>query len=254
MIRNLSLQEWFLAYQLDFIERNYCHIGGVWDIDLTKLQSTFNNDGKDFALTAILTKAIGIWQRECPAINRQRFKTFSGPKFYSCDSLAVNVPALLKSEGQPYLSVLTIQNPHKKSVDAIKQEISEYTKTDPKTLPVAKFLIGRRNHVLNRLRMRIIHFLVNKIPSIQQRFEVGTISLSSLLSSTDQTANVTYMAKGPGSMSLTVCSYDKTNAHLRVGFSWDHATANGYEAVAAGKVFCSILQGDRQELFKELCQ
>lgn len=251
MIRKLSLAEWFLSYQLEFIEKHYCHISGVWEIDLTKLVDRFDGDIKTVPFTSVLIKACALWQRECPEINRQVFKTPLGKRFYSCDQRAVNVPALLQYNGRPYLSVVSIKQADQKPLAAIQQALKDYTKTDPKALPVGRFVINKRNHFFNRLRLIIIHTLVNRFPGLAEKFQVGTISVSSLLSS-QQDADVTFMAKGPGAMSLTLCHVDDATNTMKIGFSWDHATANGYEAVAASKMFCMILQGEKPELFNEL--
>lgn len=252
MIRELTLEEWFLAYQLDYIEKNYSHISGFWEIDLSRLCSHFDEDPNNIPFTSLLIKACSLWQRECPTINRQMFRTPLGLRLYTCESRSVNVPALLTFEGRPYLSVLSVKNPDQKTLSEIQHELKQFTSTDPKSLPIGRFLAGKKNNLFNRLRLKLIHRLVNRLPQLSSKMQAGTISVSSLLSASQQNADVLFMAKGPGAMSLTLCGVDVERRKLKVGFSWDHATSNGYEAVSASKTFCMMMQGDLPELFQEL--
>lgn len=252
MIRTLTLQEWFLAYQLEYIEKNYSHISGFWEVDLTRLIAHFDGEPEKIPLTSLLIKAGAIWQRECPVVNRQMFRTPWGRRFYCCESRAVNVPAVLNAGGEPYLSVVSIKKADEKTLAEIHQELHDFARTDPSSLPIGRFLAGKRNHLLNRLRLALIHRLVNRLPILSERMEAGTISVSSILSTKQKQADVTFMGKGPGAMSLTICGMDTSAGKLKIGFSWDHATSNGHEAVAASKTFCMMLQGDLPDLFNEL--
>ncbi|PCJ46866.1 MAG: hypothetical protein COA99_01975 [Moraxellaceae bacterium] len=252
MIRKLSLAEWFLTYQLKYVDRNYSHIAGMAEVDLSRILDHFGGDPLKVPLTSILIKACSIWQRENPVINRQMFKTLLGPRLYSCESNSVNIPALLKADGDPYLSVLCIKNADQKTISSIKDEIANYSTTDPKTLPIGSRLIGKPNNIINRWRLRIIHFVVNTFPTIQNKLQIGTISLSSLLTSNQEGTDVTLMGKGPGAVSLTICGFDSKTKMMTIGISWDHATAQGYEINLAVQNFCRILQGDKHDVFNEL--
>ena len=251
MIRNLSLSEWFLAYQLDYIDKKHNHLNAFAEVDLTKIYNHFG-DTKNPPLTTILIKAASLWQVACPEINRQIFRTPWSTKFYSCDTYSVNVPALIKHEAGDYLTVMNIQNPSEKSLSTIKEEMNFFLKKDPKSLPVGQYVYGRPNTLMNRLRLKIIHFIVNNFLGIYQKNHVGTVSVSSLLKMDIAHSDMLFVARGPGAMTLCVCGLDTDKKTMKIGVGWDHATGNGHEGISATAVLSRILSGHDEELFKKL--
>ena len=69
-IRKLTLEEWFLDYQLDAIWTEYCHLGFNLDIDVTNLVEAAAERGVHFSPTAAMIRAIGLLALEKPAANR----------------------------------------------------------------------------------------------------------------------------------------------------------------------------------------
>jgi hypothetical protein len=252
MIRHLTLAEWFLKFQLSYIDKNYNHLNAFVEIDISKIIDHFEHTKTKIPMTSILIKACGLWQEQCPDINKQIFKTIFGYKLYQCDNYAVNVPTLLNSTTDPYMSVTCISNANEKNISEIKSDLKKHLGKDPRSLPIGKYLIGKSNNILNRSRLRIIHFIVNTFPSIQNRMKVATICVSSLLNLDHENTNSTFIAKGPGSMSICVCGFSKDKKIMRLGIAWDHATGNGYEGVRASQELTKILQGDNDEQFKRL--
>lgn len=252
MIRSLNLAEWFLKFQLSYIDQNYNHLNSFLEIDISKIIDHYEETKTKIPMSSILIKACGLWQEECPNINKQIFNTIFGYKLYQCDNFAVNVPVLLNTETGPYMSVTCITNANEKSIREIKLDLKKHLGKDPKTLPVGKYLIGKSNNIFNRCRLKMIHFMVNNFPSIQNKLKVGTISVSSLLNLDHENTDSTFIAKGPGSMSLCVCGFSIVNKRMRLGIAWDHATGNGYEGVGAVQKLAKILQGENNENFKRL--
>lgn len=250
MIKKLNLQEWFLIYQLDYIEKNYAHLNMHLEVDISKILNHFGDE--KIPMSTILVKACGLWLEKSPITQKQIFKTIFGRRLYINDYQSVNVPIILDNDGENYMSVMTIEKTANKSLTEISNEFKTYAKTDPKTLPIGKNLIGKKNNIFNRARLKLIHFLVNNFPKIQDKYKVGTISVSSLLKFDAIVGDVTPTAKGPGAMTVCVTTFDRSSQKMKLGIAWDHQTGNGYEGVQACQKLCEILQGSDEELFKRL--
>jgi hypothetical protein len=252
MIRQLTLEEWFLNYQLTYIDKNYNHLNAFIDVDISKILEFFDDSEKKIPMTSILIKACGMWQEKVPSINKQVFKTLFGQRIYQCDGNSVNVPVLLNAKTGPYVSVTCIENTNKKNLSEINMDLKKYLKKDPSSLPIGRLLIGKKNNCFNRSRLKLIHFIVNNFPRIQEKMKVGTISVSSLLNLDHKNTESTFIAKGPGAISLCVCGFNKETKLMRLGIAWDHATGHGYEGIGAAQELCRILQGENEAIFKEL--
>ena len=82
--------------------------------------------------------------------------------------------------------------------------------------------------------------------------KIGTISVSSLLNLDFVNTDSTFVAKGPGAISICVCGFNEQTNTMKLGIAWDHATGNGYEGVNASQELTRILQGDDPEMFMRL--
>ena len=249
MIRKPNLREWFLTYQLNHIEKNHAHLTFILKIRMNKLTENF---GEKIPLTTILVKACSLWQKDCAIARKQVFKTILGQKIYENLDGNVNIPILLDYKGAPYMSVMTVKSARNKSLSKIQQEFKDYSKNKPEELFIGSKLLGKKNNIINRFRLKLIHFVVNNFPSIQAKYGVGTVSVSSLLKFEKAHVNLLTTAKGPGAFSLCVSSFDKENQILELGISWDHQTGDGHEGNQACQRLAEILQGDDSEAFKNL--
>lgn len=249
LIRKPSLSEWFLIYQLQKVEKNHAHLTFVLKVKTQKLTEAF---GDKIPLTSILVKASSIWAQKCEVVRKQVFTTFYGVRIYENNFGSVNVPILMSQDGKPYTSVVTIVNAREKTIKEIQKEFSDYAKKEPKDLMIGKRMLGKSNNFFNRSRLKFIHFVVNNFPSIQEKFKVGTVSVSSLLRFEKSSVNLLATAKGPGSFSLCVTSFDRKNQILELGISWDHQCGDGHEGVGACVKLADILQGDDEMAFKKL--
>jgi len=95
---------------------------------------------------------------------------------------------------------------------------------DPTQLPVGRFIIGKSNNTLNCFRLKLTHSVVNTFPKIQNKLEVGTVSVSSLLNLDHQATDVTFVSKGPGAMSLCICGVDTASKKMNIGLAWPGIT------------------------------
>ncbi len=252
LIRKLTLAEWFLKYQLDFIDKKYNHLNAFVDINFENIISHYENLNEKIPMTSLLVKACGIWQERCPEINRQVFSTIFGKRMSSCDSYCVNIPIVLNNKGNPYVSVAQVNDANSKGLNIIKSEIKEYLRNDPASLPIGKILVGKKNTLFNRMRLKVMHFIVNQFPRIQEKYNVGTISVSSLLNLDHFGNDVTFIAKGPGAISICVCSIDYEHKKMKLGIAWDHGTGHGYEGVNGTHELCRILSGKDNSVFQRL--
>lgn len=240
MLRKLSLNEWFLKYQLDYLNRNYNHLSAMIECDLSSLITKYGDD--KLPITSILIKSASLLLKECPQVNRQIFQTIWGKRIYISDEFAVTVPVLFETKEGLYTSVVNIENAWKKSLDEIREELKSYRKQDPYRLPLGKFILGKGNTFFNRLRLRIIHKLVNTFPYFLEKYKVGTICVSSLMNVKNTDSDIIYMAKGPGAMTLCLCGINLQSKRMKLGISWDHGTGHGVEGVSASKKLVELIE------------
>lgn len=240
MLRKLTLNEWFLKYQLDFLNRRYNHLSAMIECDLSSLMLRFGND--KLPITSILIKCASLLLKECPQVNRQMFQSIWGKRIYSSDEFAVTVPVLFETKDGLYTSVVNIENAWNKSLDEIREELKSYRKQDPYSLPLGKFILGKENTFLNRLRLKIIHRLVNTFPSFLEKYKVGTICVTSLMNVKNTDSDIVYMAKGPGAFTLCLCGLNLQTKRMKLGISWDHGTGHGVEGVVASKKLVELIE------------
>ncbi len=251
-VRKLTLEEWFLYYQLRHIKNRHFHLPGFIEVDLSRVATYYKEKGRKLPLSLILVKAAGLLVRECPEINRQIFKTPFGLRFLESESTSVNVPIQLNVEGHRYISAMVIKDVGVKSVGQIGEEIKKFKSRTKKDLVVGKYIIGKKNTFLNRMRLRLIHFMINSFPHLQEKFGVGGIAVSSLLNLDSQGIDVRFVAKGHNAFTICACTYEEESMHLKLGIGWDHYTGHGVTGVEVSMVLGSILQAENSENFRAL--
>ena len=107
-IRKLTLEEWFLDYQLDSIWSEFFHLGFHLDIDVTRLVKEAEQRSVKLAPTAVLIRAIGLLAKEKPETNRVMLRTLFGPRILELDTVGVNLPVMVSNNGDPFLSAMVI--------------------------------------------------------------------------------------------------------------------------------------------------
>jgi len=250
MIKKLNLHEWFLIYQLEYIEKNYAHLNMHLEVDISKICDHFTHS--KIPMSTSLVKDSGLWLESTPLVRKQIFKTIFGKRLYINEHNSVTVPIVLNNDGEKYVSIMNIENVANKTLSDISSEFKQYSTTQPKTLPIGKNIIGKKNNFFNRTRLKLIHFTVNNFPSIQDKYKVGTVSVSSLLKFDEAMADVTPTAKGPGAMTICITTVELESKKMKLGVAWEHQTGDGYAGIQACQKLCHILQGNDEELFKRL--
>lgn len=244
-VRALTLDEWFTYYQLRHIDKHHFHLSSFVEADLSVVRQAYADAGVRFPLSSVLIKALALTLRHEPGINRQVLYTpWGAPRMRQAENCAVNVPVRLTYDGQDYVSVTIIRDADQKSVAEIKAEIKAFYQKDPKDLPVGKYVVGKPNTFFNRLRLKSIHWLVNHVPALHDRFNAGTASMSSLLNLEHQGTEVCVIGRGPGAFSITASHFDETTARLRLALAWDHYTGPGSTGIGAAMTLCRILQAE----------
>ena len=242
-IRHLSLEEWFTYYQLRQIEKRHFHLSSSVEADVSRIQAAY--DPADFPLTFILIKALALTLKHEPGVNRQLVYTFWGaPRMRQAETCSVNVPIVLNYEGQDYLSLTIVRDADQKSVAQIKAEVKAVYRKQPRELPVGKYVVGKKNTLFNRSRLKAIHWIVNHFPHLHDKYNAGTASMSSLLSLEHAGTAVCVVGRGPGAFSITASQFDAATGRLKLGLAWDHYTGPGRVGIGAAMTLCRILQGE----------
>ena len=180
-IRKLTLEEWFLDYQLDSIWSEFFHLGFHLDIDVTRLVKEAEQRSVKLAPTAVLIRAIGLLAKEKPETNRVMLRTLFGPRILELDTVGVNLPVMVSNNGDPFLSAMVIKHPDKRGVIEIQNEIREYAKGDLSDKPIGRFVKNKKNTWYNRLALKLLHFAAFRMPSLYLKYEAGGYSASSVI-------------------------------------------------------------------------
>jgi len=239
-VRKLSLSEWFIVHQLQEVERQHFHINSLLEVDLSALHQAYGD--QPLPLTFIVVKALALTLKHVPEINRQYVQGFWGPRMIQAEHCSVNLPVMLNFDGEDYLSVTTINNADSKSIQQIKNEVKAYFVTPKSDLRVGKYIIGKPNTWFNRQRLRCIHYLVNRLPGLHDRLQVGTASVSSMLHLAHRGTQVAMTGRGPGACSITLCHHDPMRQQMQLSIAWDHFTGQGIDGGRGLITLCRILQ------------
>lgn len=245
-VRSLTLEEWFTYYQLRHIEKHHFHLSSVVEADMSRLQAAYAaKENQKFPLSFILIKALALTLKHEPGVNRQVVYTpWGAPRMREADNIAINVPILLKHEGQEYVSVTIVRDADQKSVAQIKEDIKAFYDKKPHDLMVGKYVYGKKNTFLNRTRLKVIHWVVNHFPHLHDKHKAGTASMSSLLNLAHQGTDVCVIGRGPGAFSITASHFDEETGRIKLALAWDHYTGPGVVGIGAAMTLCRVLQGE----------
>ena len=239
-VRKLTLEEWFLYYQLRHIDRDHCHLPAWFEVNLSHLQQHYQ--GRSLPLSFILIKAMALTLKQDPAFNRQFVHSLWGPRLIESEHGNINLPVLIRDQNQHYLTAMVIKDADQKSISQIQSEVRDFRKQRVQDLPVGKYIFNRRNHLLNRLRLRVIYQLVSRLPHLQLKFGAGMASMSSLLNTDHQGTKVSIVGRGPGAISLTACQFDDESGTMQLTLALDHYALSGVQMAQAAQTLSRILE------------
>ena len=243
LVRRLTLEEWFTNHQLNYIFRKYCHNNVTVDVDVTRLVTFAEAKGLKFSPTAAVIKAVGLLALQRPKLNRGLFFTPWGHRIVEFDAIRVNLPVLVANNGDPVLSAMVIDSPDKKSTKEIHQEIRTFASGDLSDKPISRFVVKRKNHFINRLLLRMLHFVIFRFPRLHAS-KGGGFSVSSLVNQDTSAMTVRGVAKAHTSLTFGVSGLKKSSEGkytLLIGIGGNHSILSGVEGMDACSVLASIL-------------
>lgn len=239
-IRRLTLEEWFLDYQLQAVKKDHFHLPFYLDIPLAPLTEPWERIGRRPPIPAMVIRACGVLASRRPDVNRMLFRTPLGPRIVEFDTVAVNVPVLVKRpDGTPQLSAATVGDACNKSIDEIGAELRVARNRDPSTLPIGKMFVDGGNNPWRRLKLRVAHAIAFRIPAAYVRGGGGAIAVTSLWHRDRPSLATHGMAYGPNS--LTVGIFGSAAGMLRLGVGFDHALLGGDQFLSILGDFTDIL-------------
>lgn len=234
-VRRPTLQEWFLEYQLRKLWRDHCYLPFTLDADISRLESAYAERGRPTPYTAIVVKALALAGARVPAINRMYLRTVFGPRIVEFPHRSVNLPVVLNRGGERFMGAAVIRDADRLSIDEIRSAIRDARRQRPEDAPVGRYVFGRPNTFLNRLRLRAIHFAIYNFPSLALERKAGGLSVSSLAGEIRDDAPARLMAYGPTAFTVLLNQVDRSEAGraiLRLAIGADHSACRGDELAA----------------------
>jgi pyruvate/2-oxoglutarate dehydrogenase complex dihydrolipoamide acyltransferase (E2) component len=252
-IRKLTLDEWFLVYQLQKIKQHF-HIPIFVDVDVTKIEQYYKDLGVPAPYTTILIKAASLFIEECPEINRAIFHTFYGKRMVEFPYNSVNIPVTSIKDGKKIVSATKIKDAHKLTNLEIRKELKKATKKKLDDLPINKILHTKKNNLLNRTKLKLIHFMMSHFPKFYLKHQAGGISVSSIPHLYDPDSPLQAVSYGMTAATLFNCSMKKdgVKTYLRLGIGFDHMTCHGDTAMVASTKLCQILSAKDDKTLETL--
>lgn len=255
-IRKLSLEHWFINYQLRAIQKGHFHLPGSVDVDVTSALNALGVDRPAAHLTSICIKAVALTLEACPEVNCLFANGVFGQRMIHPASVAVNVPLMLEHEGRKVLSALIIKEPHRKTVKQIRDEMKEARARGLTDKPITKFVATRSNNFINRFLLKVLHAIAYGFPSLYVKRGGGGVSVSSLLYEGKDAVPMTTTSFGPTAFTvmLASCWTENGRTTLRFGVGFDHLAGAGELAIVFAKKLSSILSGQDRELHERLIE
>jgi hypothetical protein len=242
-VRRLSLEEWFLDYQLQSVSRDHFLLPFHLDVPLEPLTAPWTSRGLRAPVPAMVVKAVAVLARRRPEINRMLFRTPLGPRMLEFDGQHVNVPVLVPFEGKDYLSAVTVRDAADKSVEAIDAELSAARTRDVRGLLINRLFIDGKDTLWRRLQLRVLHFLAYRSPWSYARSGGGGLAVSSLYHRRKVGMVARGVAMGPNAWTVGImaASGEGAQAVLHLGVVFDHGVMHGDTFLAALGEFSTLL-------------
>lgn len=253
-VRKPSLEEWFLIYQLRHIKKNHFHLPFTLSVEVTKLVGFFENKNEKLPLTALLVKASGLLAKKIPEVNRVVFRTFYGTRIFDPAYISVNLPIMIRDEGEAFLAATVLADVDEKSLLEINKDIKMALGQKLSDLKIGKYVYKKSNNFFNRARLKLIHFIVNHFPRVYEKLGGGAVAVSSLMNHNHQDFDMTMMAYGPTAFTIGSCHLKKDDLrhYLKIGIAYDHFAFSGEKAIEASKYLSLILAGTDEDDFRQL--
>ena len=142
---------------------------------------------------------------------------------------------------------MVLDAPCDRSPESIAAEIRAFKATDPRTLPLGRVLVGGRNTLVNRTRLRVMHHLAYGQPRLYARFG-GAISVSSVARRHASGSWLRGMAFGPTPLTLLLTAVERCEdgrTQLSLGVGYDHTIVPGSTFAAAMQTLSGVFRDER---------
>ena len=241
-VRHPTLEEWFLAHQLERVKRDHFHLTLDMEADVTELAGDHRDGGGRLPVTAVLVKAMALLAREQPVVNRVVFRTWFGMRIWEPAYVAVNVPVVLAAGTGEHLSGTVVKEPGGMDLSEIRAELRRARERPIEELPVGRLVYGQPNTWWRRLRLRGLHAAVANLPTLHERAGAGALAVTTIMGPSPAGTLVGF---GPTALTLACCHQEEAlgRTTLHLGLAWDHAALTGAQAARAGHRLAEILAG-----------
>jgi hypothetical protein len=230
MIRKPTLDEWFLAYQMRALGRDFFFNPASLDLDVTALGERWQSRGERPPWTALVAKALALAAVTVPEINRAYLRTPLGDRVIEFDHRSVNLPVALRDEqGQVFLSAIVLRDADQRSVADLAAEIRQAQARPIADTKVTSIVARRPNTLLWRTVLRGIHFAAYRWPGMA-RLGAGGLSVSSLIEHGDDPTHMRATSFGPTAMTLCITAVRRAPDNrltLELGLGVNHVAMTG---------------------------
>ena len=240
--RTPTLDEWFLAYQLRSLNRDFFFNPVTVDIDISAVAERWRAQGKKLSYPALLVKALALTARRVPAINRAYLSTPLGDRVIDFEHISVNLPIALQENGQTYLSAMVVKNADQLSVAAIAEQIGKAQARPMDDTKITKIVARKPNRIWWRALLRGIHFAAYRWPGIE-RMGGGGLTVNSLADARAQPLART-VSFGPTALTVLITGIKRSDGggeELQLGIGVNHVAITGLHTLQATKVLREIL-------------
>jgi hypothetical protein len=150
---------------------------------------------------------------------------------------------MIERDEKKMLSAMSILDAWKKSSQDIKNEIKMSMQKSIADLPLNKIIHYGKNNVINRLKLRCLLFLNKNFPQFALKYQMGGISVSSLLNVKNQGTPIDMMAYGANSLTISSCSlYEQEGKkRIKIGIAYNHMCFHGQLSIEATNTLIKII-------------
>ena len=246
VIRKLSLDEWFLQYQLRKIRRDAFHLNLILKVDVSSLFQKYLAAGQKMPVNILVLKALGRTAVQHPHFSRMGFRSLWGARFLESSEIRINFPIEIEHHGRQITTAIVIKNPDSKSPTELSEEIKSAKSRPLESFPISNFAHSRKNNFANRLALRLLHRFIMSSPQRYFKMGGGGLSFSSMTQVKIPHSILTSIALGPTGFTFCLNSVemigDGTFLHFGIGF--DHNCHTGSEMARFMKAFSENLSTD----------
>lgn len=231
-VRRLTLEEWFLAYQLRQLNKAHHYTPVLLDVDITGIAQLYLARGQKVPVVAVIIKALALTAQRAPEVNVAYFRTFYGDRLVQFDQATVNMPVLLEENGRSHLSAMSIRAADLLSIDEIRARIREAKQGKLDETTLTRLVARRKNTILMRVLLKLIHFVVFNAPATFERKGGGGLAVTALINDRPELPRFRVIPYGPAAVSVFssgMVEQGNGRTMLQLGIGIDHCALTGWQ-------------------------